>query len=93
MGFVDDVVKNKVLGGARALIYPTNWDEPCAGAPLELLPCGTPVISTKNGCMPEMVSVKSLVKRQVFFVKPIGELLEAPEKLKSVKPAAVSKTC
>jgi glycosyltransferase involved in cell wall biosynthesis len=56
VGFVDDVVKNKILGGARALVYPTNWDEPCAGAPLESLACGTPVISTKNGCMPEMVN-------------------------------------
>jgi glycosyltransferase involved in cell wall biosynthesis len=56
VGFVDDAVKNKILGGARALVYPTNWDEPCAGAPLESFACGTPVISTKNGCMPEMVS-------------------------------------
>ncbi|MCC6277349.1 MAG: glycosyltransferase [Oligoflexia bacterium] len=55
LGFVDDIAKAKALGGARALIYPTNWDEPCAGAPLEALACGTPVISTRNGCMPEMV--------------------------------------
>jgi glycosyltransferase involved in cell wall biosynthesis len=64
------------------LIYPTNWDEPCAGAPLEALACGTPIISTKNGCMPEMVSDgKTGVTCHSY-----SELLEAPKKLNSVRP-------
>ncbi len=54
-GLVEEPEKVKLLAGARALIYPTNWDEPCAGAPLEALACGTPVISSVNGCMPELV--------------------------------------
>ena len=86
LGFVDDAVKNKVLGGARALIYPTNWDEPCAGAPLEALACGTPVISTKNGCMPEMVFEDTGVLCESY-----GDLLGAPKKLENVRPAQCRK--
>lgn len=79
LGYVDDNAKNAALGKARALIYPTNWDEPCAGAPLESLACGTPVISSENGCMPEMVTEKTGVVCSSY-----SELLKAPEKLDSV---------
>lgn len=82
LGFVDDKVKNEVLGSARALIYPTNWDEPCAGAPLEALSCGTPVIATANGCMPEMVDEQTGV-----ICKNYDELLRAPERLSKISPA------
>lgn len=80
LGFVDDKVKNEALGKAKALIYPTNWDEPCAGAPLEALACGTPVIATKNGCMPEMVNHGETGA----LCETYQDLLRAPEVLKSV---------
>jgi glycosyltransferase involved in cell wall biosynthesis len=54
-GLVDEPEKVEVLRNAKALIYPTNWDEPCAAAPLEALACGTPVLTSENGCMPELV--------------------------------------
>lgn len=54
-GLTDENKKLQLLSKAKALIYPTNWDEPCAAAPLEALACGTPVITTPNGCMPELV--------------------------------------
>jgi glycosyltransferase involved in cell wall biosynthesis len=54
-GLVGEPEKLELLKNARALIYPTNWDEPCAAAPLEALACGTPVITSVNGCMPELV--------------------------------------
>lgn len=81
-GLVDEALKVKLLAGARALVYPTNWDEPCAGAPLEALACGTPVISTPNGCMPELVRPGTGV-----ICKDYDEMLAAPQKLASVKPA------
>ena len=82
VGFVDDAIKTKILGAARALIYPTNWDEPCAGAPLESLACGTPVISSPNGCMPEMVSEKTGV-----ICHSYSDLLKAPKKISELNPA------
>lgn len=78
-GLVDEPEKIELLKNAQALIYPTNWDEPCAAAPLEALACGTPVISSVNGCMPELVRPGTGV-----LCKNYDELLRAPEKLKSV---------
>lgn len=80
-GLVDEPTKIKLLSNAKALIYPTNWDEPCAAAPLEALACGTPVITSANGCMPELVSEKTGVVCQDY-----SELLAAPEKLKKILP-------
>jgi glycosyltransferase involved in cell wall biosynthesis len=81
LGFVDDKIKNEVLGRARALVYPTNWDEPCAGAPLESLACGTPVISSDNGCMPEMVNEKTGV-----VCRDYNEMLSSFELIKKIRP-------
>ncbi|MGE3975723.1 MAG: glycosyltransferase [Bdellovibrionales bacterium] len=80
-GLVDEDQKLQLLANARALIYPTNWDEPCAAAPLEALACGTPVITTPNGCMPELVRDGTGV-----VCRNYAELLEAAEKVKSIDP-------
>ena len=80
-GLVDEPEKVKLLSHARALIYPTNWDEPCAGAPLEALACGTPVITSANGCMPELVRSGTGVVCTTY-----DELLGAAEKVKAIRP-------
>ena len=85
-GLVDETEKVKLLSGARALVYPTNWDEPCAGAPLEALACGTPVITTANGCMPELVRPGTGVVCASY-----DEMLTALEKLKAVSPSVCRK--
>jgi glycosyltransferase involved in cell wall biosynthesis len=73
--------KLNILSKARALIYPTNWDEPCAVAPLEALACGTPVIASSNGCMPELVR-----EGTGFICRDYKDLLRSLSKLDSVKP-------
>lgn len=80
-GLVEEDEKVELLSNARALIYPTNWDEPCAGAPLEALACGTPVISSMNGCMPELVRPGTGVVCETY-----ADLLAAEKKLESVQP-------
>lgn len=80
-GLIDEPEKVRLLSNARALIYPTNWDEPCAGAPLEALACGTPVISSVNGCMPELVKPGTGV-----VCRDYSELLASVEELKTVRP-------
>ncbi len=56
MGAVDDVQKNKLLGEARAMIVPIQWNEPFGIVFAELLACGTPVISCPRGSLTEIVT-------------------------------------
>jgi len=56
VGEVDDKEKAQLLAGAKALIFPTNWQEPFGLVTLEALASGTPVISTNKGAMPEVVT-------------------------------------
>ncbi len=55
VGPVDDVQKNALLGGARAMVVPIQWDEPFGIVFAESLACGAPVISCPRGALPEIV--------------------------------------
>ena len=56
VGEVDDREKAGLLAGAKALIFPTNWEEPFGLVTVEALASGTPVITTNKGSMPEIVT-------------------------------------
>lgn len=55
IGELGDEGKDELLGMARALLMPVNWDEPFGLTFIEALACGTPVISTPRGSLPEIV--------------------------------------
>lgn len=55
IGPVNDAQKNALLGGAAALLMPIEWDEPFGIVMAEALACGTPVIGTARGALPEIV--------------------------------------
>jgi glycosyltransferase involved in cell wall biosynthesis len=44
-----------LLGGARALLHLVNFDEPFGFSVVEAMACGTPVIATRRGSMPEII--------------------------------------
>jgi glycosyltransferase involved in cell wall biosynthesis len=44
-----------LLGGARALPHLVNFDEPFGFSVVEAMACGTPVIATRRGSMPEII--------------------------------------
>ncbi|MHC4849498.1 MAG: glycosyltransferase, partial [Planctomycetota bacterium] len=48
--------KSELLGGARALIHFVSFDEPFGFSVVEAMACGTPVIATRRGSMPEIVA-------------------------------------
>ena len=56
VGEVGGLEKLELLQNARALLHPVRWTEPGAIIVGEALACGTPVIGSDNGVIPELVS-------------------------------------
>ena len=54
-GEVGHEEKVKLLGGARALLYPLNVGEPFGLVMAEAMACGTPVAAIARGAVPEIV--------------------------------------
>src|SRR5262249_55878666 len=55
VGEVDLERKNSLLGGARALLFPIQWDEPFGLVMIEAMACGTPVLAFEGGSVREVV--------------------------------------
>ena len=55
IGPVDDEEKNELLGRAAAFLMPIEWEEPFGIVMAEAMACGTPVIGTRRGSVPEVV--------------------------------------
>lgn len=55
VGSVGPERRNDLLGGARALLHLVNFDEPFGFSVVEAMACGTPVIASRRGSMPEIV--------------------------------------
>ena len=55
VGEVGHADKVELLMGARALISPIDWEEPFGLMMIEAMACGTPVITTRRGAVPEIV--------------------------------------
>jgi len=47
--------KQELLGSAAALVNPLSWDEPFGLCMIEAMACGTPVVATSRGAVPEIV--------------------------------------
>lgn len=72
--------KVKLLGGARALLAPIQWEEPFGLYAVEAMACGTPVIGISRGSFPEIIVhgktgfLGSTTEELVTFVGRISEL-------------------
>src|SRR6185503_3022002 len=54
-GYVRGVERNKLLGGARALLYPIQYPEAFGLVLVEAMLCGTPVAAMRLGAAQEIV--------------------------------------
>ncbi len=56
LGEVGHEAKVRLLQGARATVFPIDWEEPFGLVMIESLACGTPVIATNRGSVPEVLT-------------------------------------
>lgn len=56
LGELDAAAKYDLLAGARALLFPIAWPEPFGMVMIEAMACGTPVLATSRGSVPEVVA-------------------------------------
>ena len=83
-GEVPDARKRELFAGARAFLFPIRWDEPFGLVMIEAMACGTPVIATPFGAVPEVVE-----DGVTGFVVPDADaMLKAIARLDEISPEA-----
>ena len=73
VGSVGPAERDRLLGGAYALLHLINFDEPFGLSMVEAMACGTPVIATGRGSVPEVV----MDEVSGFVVSNLNEATEA----------------
>jgi glycosyltransferase involved in cell wall biosynthesis len=85
LGAVGPDHRGELLGGARALLHLINFDEPFGFSVVEAMACGTPVIASARGSMPELVRDGE----SGFLVESLDEAVDAVHMTGELNRAAV----
>ncbi len=80
--------KIKLYRNAKALLFPTKWQEPFGLVAIEALACGTPVIAYHNGALPEIVQHG----KNGFLVKQVTGIVSAIKKIYKIDRADCRKS-
>lgn len=72
--------RNRLLGGAFALLHPVGFEEPFGLSVVEAMFCGTPVIAFNRGSMPELI----LDGKTGFLVRTVEEAKEAVNHIQAI---------
>ncbi|MFH1956413.1 MAG: glycosyltransferase, partial [Patescibacteria group bacterium] len=81
VGQLDFNEKVRLLGGAKALLFPIDRREPFGLVMIESMACGTPVIAYQRGSVPEVIKDKETG----FIVDNKNEMTEAIKKIGTIK--------
>lgn len=82
LGNIGPEGRDKLLGGAKALLHPIFFEEPFGLSVLEAMMCGTPVIAYKRGSMPELI----VDGETGFLPDNISEAILAVNALDNINP-------
>ena len=55
VGEIEHDEKVALLQGARLTLFPISWEEPFGLVMIESMACGTPVLATRRGAVPEVI--------------------------------------
>ena len=87
LGEISHEQKADLLGRAKAVLFPIDWDEPFGLVMTEAMACGTPVIATPRGSVPEVI-----VDGETGFVVSVEgyprEAAAALQRVKEIDPHA-----
>lgn len=75
LGEIGEEQKNEFLGGARALLFPIDWEEPFGMVMMEAMACGTPVIAYPRGSVTQVLEhgiTGYIVADQASAVQAVG---------------------
>ncbi|MBW6441140.1 glycosyltransferase family 4 protein [Patescibacteria group bacterium] len=81
IGEVGPKEKNKLLGGAKAVLFPSIWQEPFGLVMTEAMACGTPVIAFNRGSVSEVVKDG----KTGFITKNENDMIEAIKNINQIK--------
>jgi len=83
VGVVNPARRNKLLGGAKAILVPVDWEEPFGLVMIEAMACGTPVIGFNRAAVPEIVKDN----KTGFVVEDYKEMARAIKKIDNINRA------
>jgi glycosyltransferase involved in cell wall biosynthesis len=83
VGTVDGREKQELLAGARCLWMPALWDEPFGLTTVEALLSGTPVLGTRRGALPEVITPEVGA-----LCDTVEEMIAAAATIQSCRPEA-----
>ncbi len=82
VGYVNTEQRLKLLQGAKALLHPCRWLEPFGMVLIEALACGTPIIASDWGALPEIIDQGVTG----FCCRDMAEFVEAVKKVSDLNP-------
>jgi glycosyltransferase involved in cell wall biosynthesis len=82
IGEIDEPQKPQFYGGARAILFPSDWPEPFGLVMIESLAAGTPVIALRRGSVPEVI-VDGVTG---FICDDVDEMVEAAGRIGEIDP-------
>ena len=82
LGEVNHGTKVELLQNARATLFPIEWEEPFGLVMIESMACGTPVVATRHGAVPEVIEDG----RSGVIVDHFREIPEALERVDAIEP-------
>lgn len=83
-GYVNLEKRLELLRGAKALLHPCRWLEPFGMVLIEALACGTPIIASDWGALPEIIQHGVTG----FCCRDMEEFVEAVANVSSLNPHA-----
>ena len=83
IGSAGPAERNRLLGNARALLHPIQFNEPFGLSVIESMACGTPVIAFSKGSMPELIENG----KSGFLVNNVDEAIEAVARIEDIDRA------